>query len=517
MRKAVFPLAFAVVFALASCSGSGSGSNAPVGLTPFLPAPGPFSDSRGKIKHVVIIVQENRSFDNFFDCFPGTDCVTSAPGPAPQPKPTPGNTSSPCPSTFPTPSPGPTPTPIQLMLGAPLPAYDPDHSYCPAFVTEYDGGKLDGFYWDDGVVFKQPAELYPYRVVAEKQIQPYWDMATQYVLADRTFPTEASGSFTAHQDLVRGNTKVSHTESTVDYPWNSAGINNWGCDDAKNPPNGPSYTPLLTTSHQYVKKGPFPCFTYSTIRDLLDAKGVSWKYYVPVFPKDGGQMWNAFDAVSAVRYDKDEWPHKEAPWNCTGSCVSWPETNVLCDAAGSTASPCPSPYPSGTVSLPAVSWVIPDNEDSDHYSLSPSGKLVDYGPDWVASVVNTIGQSSYWKSTAIIVLWDDWGGFYDHVPPPQLDYVGLGFRVPMIVVSPYAKKGYVAHTQYEFGSILKFVEETFGLGSLGTTDVRANNLNDAFNFRQKPRAFVPIRLLNKNHDRSYFLHRPPSNEPVDSE
>ena len=160
--------------------------------------------------------------------------------------------------------------------------------------------------------------------------------------------------------------------------------------------------------------------------------------------------------------------------------------------------------------------MIPDNEDSDHYALI-GGKIVDNGPDWVASIVNAVGQSSYWDSTAIIVLWDDWGGFYDHVPPPHMDYVGLGFRVPMIIVSPYAKKGYVAHTQYEFGSLLKFIEVTFGLGSLGTTDVRANNINDAFNFKQKPRPFVPIQLLNKNHDRTYFLHRPPSNEPVDSE
>ena len=107
MRKSAFPLACAVIFAIAACSGSGGGSNAPAGLTPFLPPAAPFSDSRGKIKHVVIIVQENRSFDNFFDCFPGTDCVKSAPGPGPQPKPTPGNKSSPCPSSFPTPSPRP--------------------------------------------------------------------------------------------------------------------------------------------------------------------------------------------------------------------------------------------------------------------------------------------------------------------------------------------------------------------------------------------------------------------------
>ncbi|HEU5479852.1 MAG TPA: alkaline phosphatase family protein, partial [Candidatus Tumulicola sp.] len=171
-----------------------------------------------------------------------------------------------------------------------------------------------------------------------------------------------------------------------------------------------------------------------------------------------------------------------------------------------------APNPPGNTVLPAVSWVIPDGVDSDH---SNGGQ--DNGPDWVASVVNAIGESSYWNSTAIIVVWDDWGGFYDHVPPPQLDSVGLGFRVPLIVLSPYAKTGYVSHTQYEFGSILKFVESTFGLPSLGTTDVRANNLTDAFDFNQQPRKFVPIKTLNARHDRRYFLMRPPSLEPVDDQ
>ena len=112
-----------------------------------------------------------------------------------------------------------------------------------------------------------------------------------------------------------------------------------------------------------------------------------------------------------------------------------------------------------------------------------------------------------------MITWDDWGGWYDHVPPPQLDYNGLGFRVPLIVVSPYARTGYVSHTQYEFGSILKFVEDTFGLGRLGTTDVRANSISDAFKFNRKPRSFVKI---DAKYSKSYFLHQKPSNEPVDT-
>ena len=117
------------------------------------------------------------------------------------------------------------------------------------------------------------------------------------------------------------------------------------------------------------------------------------------------------------------------------------------------------------------------------------------GPDWVASVVNAIGESPYWNSTAIFIVWDDWGGWYDHVQPQQFDnYYELGFRVPLVVVSPYAKRGYVSKVQHEFGSILAFSEETFGIpkGSLGTTDVRADDLSDCFDFTQRPRTFTPI-------------------------
>ncbi|MGB6520742.1 MAG: alkaline phosphatase family protein, partial [Candidatus Cybelea sp.] len=163
--------------------------------------------------------------------------------------------------------------------------------------------------------------------------------------------------------------------------------------------------------------------------------------------------------------------------------------------------------------LPAVSWVVPDGQNSDHPAQKLWGIHKDTGPSWVAQVVNAVGQSSYWNSTAIVVVWDDWGGFYDHVAPPQLDYTGLGFRVPMLVVSPYAKPSYISHTQYEFGSILKFVEENFDLGSLGTTDQRATSIGDVFNFSQKPRKFSPIPA---EFPRSYFLHERPSNMPVDT-
>jgi phospholipase C len=145
--------------------------------------------------------------------------------------------------------------------------------------------------------------------------------------------------------------------------------------------------------------------------------------------------------------------------------------------------------------------VIPDMLDSDHPS-SYSNK----GPSWVATVVNTVGASKYWNDTAIIVIWDDWGGWYDHIKPPEMDYDGLGIRVAGIIISPYAQRHKVLHTQYQFGSILHFVEDVFGTGSLGYRDASATSLTGAFDFTQKPNTFKPFPVPE---DFNYFLRRPP--------
>jgi phospholipase C len=302
-------------------------------------------------------------------------------------------------------------------------------------------------------------------------------MAQQYALADEMFPSESSGSFSAHQDLIRGDSALDANDRLVDFPSHGP----WGCDASHG-----TTTPLLSANGHYKLKGPFPCFTYATLRDTLDANGVSWRYYTPQLDTGGlaGAYWDAFDAIGAVR-NGPEW----------SSNISSPEKNVFKDISSG--------------NLASVSWVIPDGQNSDH----PSFAKTDTGPSWVASVVNAIGQRQYWSSTAIVIVWDDWGGWYDHVAPPQLDFAGLGFRVPMIVVSPFAKPGYVSHTQYEFGSIVKFVEEVWGLPSLGTTDQRAASIDDIFNFAQKPRTFGKI---GAKYPKAFFERQRSSNEPVDN-
>jgi phospholipase C len=295
------------------------------------------------------------------------------------------------------------------------------------------------------------------------------------------FPTMFGPSFTGHLTLIAGTADLSPTLSEADVPTNAP----WGCDAP-----GGTISQVVTPEKTVTDTGPFPCFTqFRTLADTLDAKGVSWKYYVPALnANEGGNEWSMFDSIKSVRFGKD--------WKT--SVISPPQT-VLQDAANN--------------KLPGVSWVIPDADWSDHpYSGTP------YGPSWVSAVVNAIGQSKAWKSTAIIVVWDDWGGFYDNVPPPQVDFRGLGIRVPCIIISPYVRP-HVQHTTYEFGSIVKFVEEAFKLPPLGTTaegytDTRAASLTDSFDFTMRPRRFHKIPAP---YSAKFFLERAPSGRAPDSD
>jgi phospholipase C len=202
----------------------------------------------------------------------------------------------------------------------------------------------------------------------------------------------------------------------------------------------------------------YPCFEHQTLLDLLDAHSLSWTWY----ESERGGFWDGPSSIKHIRDNPSDWAR-----------VVTPETTIFGDiAAGKLAN---------------VTWVIPSGRNSDH-----PGAGSNTGPSWVASIANAIGASNYWGSTAIFVTWDDWGGVYDHVPPPILGSYELGFRVPLIVVSPYAKPGYVSHRQHEFGSVLHFVEDVWGLGSLGYTDARADNLSDFFDFNQSPLPYHQI-------------------------
>ncbi|HEY1866991.1 MAG TPA: alkaline phosphatase family protein [Candidatus Cybelea sp.] len=420
-----------------------------------------------KIAHVVIAVQENRSFNDLFAGFPGAESAMSGPCKA-----------------------GPrwcrvahdvTLRAIPLAQGSPrFGGRDICHTHdCFEIECDPDAANVcrnDGF---NLIAFGEnnngpPAKLYPYAYVRHSDVTTYWTLARRYALADRMFFTETAASFVAHQILLSGSVRLNGRESLTDEP----NVMPWGCD--ARPKHG-AVTPVIFRNGRVKENGPFPCFDYATIADLLDARGVSWRYYVDPFAGPhydfSGAVWNGFDAIRKVRYGPD--------WSAN---VSMPNTNFFADVKGGR--------------LPAVSWVIPSFANSDHPASGCNG-----GPRWIAKLVDAVGASAYWKTTAIVLIWDDWGGWYDSVPPPQINYTRLGFRVPMVVISPYARPQYVSHTPYNFGSLLQFVESTFGLGSLNTTDRGANSMEDLFDLTEAPNAFqiLPLPHANRCASRSARL------------
>jgi phospholipase C len=426
------------LFVVAGCNGT----------TNSTPITQPTRPATSSIQHIIIMVQENRSFDNLFAGFPNANTVMEgACKPAPW-----------CPKS------GMIPLHKVTLESSGTPNFgvDIDHSH-HGFETECDANasrvcQMDGFdlirYGESGQ--GAPAKKYPYAYVDRTETKPYWNLATQYTLADEMFFTETASSFIAHQMLISGTVKINKDEWLTDQPPTQP----WGCDA---PPG--TRTPILLKDGKVSPNGPFPCFKYATMADLLDANNVSWLFYVDkAFGKGSdfsGAVWNGYRAIHKIFYGPD--------WKTN---ISSPNTNILSDLKSG--------------NLPSLSWVIPSLYDSDHPAAGCNG-----GPYWVTKVVNAVGTSQYWKNTAIILLWDDWGGWYDNAPPRFVNYSSLGMRVPMIVISPYARPDYVSHTQYDFGSILKLAEQTFNLGSLGVTDETATSMEDVFDFTQKPNAFKP--------------------------
>jgi phospholipase C len=456
-----------VALIVAACGGRAAFTGESNGLS----AP-PFSSVRapaeagphGRITHVVVIIQENRSFESFFAGYPGADAPMYGCGEPPLRSTAPVQTqpaSSPCPSGD-----------QRIRLHRVTFQREPDliHNFEPALI-DWDNGKMDGFTHEAG------HETNAYAYIERSQVTPYWSMARQYVLADRMFPTEFGPSWTAHLTLVAGTDNVGKNLALADFA------------DGKNSCEALPNTKTTTVdANRIVRRadGPYPCLDqFNTMAQLLDGAGITWRYYTARRFK--AFIWSPFAAIKYV-YNGPDWDND----------VVVPQTQVVRDIADG--------------KLASVSWVTPSKKDSDH-----PGALSDTGPSWVTSVVNAVGESAYWNSSAIVVLWDDWGGIYDNAPPPQLDFRGLGLRVPCLIISPYAKQSVVVHTSYEFGSILKFIREAFGLPPLGPTsqgytDSRAKSISDSFDFNKPPRRFKPIR---SKYSMQHFLREPPSQEPVD--
>jgi phospholipase C len=429
--------------AISGCAAGGSSSSTP-------PPP-----AQGKISHVVIIFQENRTPDNLFHGLPGADIANSG-----------LNTSG---QTIPL-------QPIALANN-----YDLSHAHA-AFVDMYDNGKMDGANLVPVDCEKNATSCPPsnpqYQYVQTSDVQPYFQMAEQYTFGDRMFQTNEGPSFPAHQFIIAGTSAPTATSDlfAAENPTFPAHSTNTMAGCAR----PPGELVLLIDPQGVEGTSQFPCFEHQTLGDLLDAAGISWKYYAP----SSGSIWTAPNAIQHVRYGAD-WAN-----------VIIPETQVLTDIANG--------------NLAGVTWVIPNGLSSDHAGINDGS-----GPSWVTSVVNAIGNSQFWSSTVILISWDDWGGWYDHVTPTIVNSYEYGFRVPLIVISPYAKNAYVSHVTHDFGSFLKFTEEVFNLPSLGYADAVADDLSDCFNFNQTPTAFQPFAA---KLDANYFLTvKRPAVDPDDDD
>jgi phospholipase C len=389
--------------------------------------------SGSPIQHIVVIMQENRSFDNLFNGFPGADTAQSGLDEG---------------------------VSIPLQPVSLADSRDLEHSH-KRWWKDWDMGAMDGFAQEGA----HPGTL-PYSYVPEDEVEPYWTMAREYTLGDRMFQSNTGPSFVAHQYMIAG--------QSGDVAENPTGTV-WGCDA------GPGTTAALIGPNGTELPGVYPCFDYQTIADLLDAKGVTWRYYAP---GDGDSFFvlSAFQAIRHIRFGSD-W--KES--------VISPQNRVLVDIAHG--------------ELAQVTWIVPDWTHSDH-----PGSGSTEGPDWVASIVNAVGNSPFWDSTAIFISWDDWGGWYDHVQPPRVDEMGPGFRVPLLVVSPYAKHGYVSHHFHEASGFLRFIEYNFGLGSLGTRDAATDAYGDCFDYTQTPQ---PYKTIQTRVGPDALIREKPSGPPDD--
>ena len=428
-----------------------------------------------KIKHVIIIMQENRSFDSYFGTFPGADGIPMKDG---------------VPTVC-------QPNPVTHACIRPFVNHEDAnggaaHSAAAAAMA-IDGGKMDGFVrvammgnWSAtyGVHSKGkpkieemackdptnpncgesggqgPSRVMEYHVMTD--IPNYWTYAQTYVLADHMFEPLASWSLPSHLYIVSA--------------WSAK------CSKVNDPMScksdilrGRSKLTPVNNITELIDEHHTP-YAWTDLTWLLHHYHVSWGYYLDHGPgPDGGHrgvppIWDVLPQFTDVHEDKqlDHVHNLDAFF-------------IACQ--------------DGT--LPSVSWIVPELRDSEH---PPA--LVSAGQSYVTNIINHIMLSREWDSTAIFLAWDDWGGFYDHVRPPVVDKLGYGIRVPGIVISPYAKRGYIDHQTLSFDAYLKFIEDDFLHGERldpktdGRPDPRPDVREDApvlgdltqdFDFSQKPR------------------------------
>ena len=417
-------------------------------------SPSPQIPANAPIKHVVFVVKENRTFNNFFATYPGAEGATEG-----------GTircTSNGC-------TDGPT---VKLTHAPDVQAHDLTHCFRCGLVA-INGGKMNGFNWMNGPVDissdltdEYGHDLSGYDYYDRSSLPHYWAYADRFVLADHFFTPMYGPTLPEHLYAVAAQSNwIVDNKGTVDHPGSY-------CDDPTEYTS--RFDPHLSDAERkqimstewritHSGSGWFDvadhwqrirlCFDIKVLPDELEKAGISWRYYANF---DAWQ--NALQMIHHVRFGP-MWHDVRNPDLFTQDVKDG--------------------------HLAHVSWVIPPESYNDHPG---AGKSVCAGENWFVNLVNTVMQSKYWRSTAIVVVWDDFGGFYDPVVPPHEDIMGLGPRTPALIISPYTKQGdnpdggTVDHTTYEFSSVLAFIEQVFGLRAMTDRDAQADPLTGAFDF-----------------------------------
>jgi phospholipase C len=425
-------------------SGGGSGSPSGPGTSPSATPP------ENPIKHVIFIVKENRSYDNYFGRYPGAEGATTG-------KTLEGKT-------------------VQLKVAKDVQPRDLNHSF-QSGVIAIDGGRMDGFNHIGNGQY-----LNGYEAFTREGMPNYWAYADRFVLSDHFWTSMYGPTFPEHlyviaatSDLIVGNKNtIDHPHSYCDDPTESAPAFQHGLSkkvlkqimaDEEKVPRDPEAFGRVTKYWENVRA----CIEIDTLPDELEKAGVGWKYYARP-----DQWQNAMQAVKHIRFGP--------LWKK----VVDPDTFIT-DV--------------NKHKLPAVSWLIPPEGLNEHPG---NGVSVCAGENWSVQHINAIMRSEYWKSSLIVLVWDDYGGFYDHLPPPHYDIMGLGPRTPALIISPWTRQGdnpaggYVDSTDYEFSSVLRFIEDRWNLDTLTDRDARADPLTGALDFTKPPRLQPLIKPYRKD-------------------
>ncbi len=414
--------------------------------------------SRIPIQHFIYIIQENIAFDHYFGTYPGANGI-------------PEGIKLPL-------TPGGPPSVAPFHLHATAIPHDLNHSWQAAHAA-YNHGKMDGFlwtewpaalrfYWKDAVPEPDPEEVHPVPGISpepkprKERKNRHEEAAVRGGQADENRPSDGL-SEGAPPDWVLNTLSY--------YDWHEI-PNYWEyarrftlCDNFFSSLAGPSEPNHLYTvaaqSGGLVNNptkdiaGQEGVYTFPTLAELLQNSHISWRYYDEKPNPRKHSLWNPLPGFKNFDGNPALMEH----------LVSLTEFTKDLDAH----------------QLPAVCWIVPTFADSEHPPADSARGM------WhVTQLINAVMNSPYWKDTVIIVTWDDFGGFYDHVPPPEVDKYGYGPRVPALIISPYARPGFICHTHFDFTSPLKLIEERFGLPPLAGRDRDAKDMLDCFDFGQKP-------------------------------